>query len=104
MGDTIYGEKFNERCLMLQAMSWCFSCVGLTLLVCALATGASAADLPQPGVCMREGAKLAGMAPVQAGKGVPQPRKIRNVVPQYPDLPSGTMFKGLCCSWVRRSR
>jgi hypothetical protein len=42
---------------------------------------------------MREGAKLAGMAPVQAGKGVRQPRKIHHVVPKYPDLPPGTTLR-----------
>jgi len=54
MEDTIGGEKFNE-----------------------LTMGASAADLSQPGVGMREGARLVGRAPVQIGKGVPRfPRLI----------------------------
>jgi hypothetical protein len=74
-------------------MSWSFSRVGLTVLACALATGVSAADLPQPGVCMREGAKLAGMPPVQGGKGVRQPKKIHHVFPKYPDVPPTTVIK-----------
>jgi len=64
--------------------------VAITLLLTPVGQ-AAAADLP--GVCMREGAKLAGMAPVQAGKGVRQPRKIHNVVPKYPDLPPGTTLR-----------
>ena len=69
-------------------------CVGLSLLVFALASRASAADLPLPGVCMREGARLVGRTPVQAGKGVPQARKTRAVTPTYPNLAPGTVFKG----------
>jgi hypothetical protein len=69
------------------------SCVALMFLLCALLE-ASAADPPQPGVCMRDGAKLAGMAPVRIGKGVPQPKKIRNAFPKYPDLPPGTRARG----------
>ncbi len=74
-------------------MSRSFSCAVLTLLVCALFGTVSAADLFEPGVCMQQGAKLAGIAPVKIGKGVPQPRKVRNVTPTYPDLPPGTRIR-----------
>jgi hypothetical protein len=74
-------------------MSRALSRVAPALLVCALVTTASATELHQSGVCMREGAKLAGMMPVRAGKGVPQPRKIHNLTPKYPDLPTGMRIK-----------
>ena len=43
---------------------------------------------------MREGAKLAGMVPLQASKQLPQPRKIHNATPKYPITPPGTITKG----------
>jgi hypothetical protein len=43
---------------------------------------------------MRDGAKLAGMTPTQISKAVPQPKKIRNVTPNYPATPPGTITKG----------
>jgi hypothetical protein len=43
---------------------------------------------------MRDGSKLAGMPPLQIGKGVPQPKKIRNATPKFPDIPPGTITRG----------
>ncbi len=51
------------------------------LLLCALAVESSAADLRKQACACEVGAKLAGVAPVQIGKGVPQPKKIRNAFP-----------------------
>jgi hypothetical protein len=79
-------------------MSWSLSWAALTLLLSALAVEASAADLPQSGVCMREGAKLAGIRPVQIRKGIPQPTKIRNASPNYPAVPQDTIVRG--GTWV----
>jgi len=46
------------------------------------------------GVCVREGAKLVGTKPVQAGRHVRLPKKIYNVVPTYPATPAGTVGTG----------
>jgi len=72
--------------------SSCFVAVGL------ISTGprenAWAADLAPAGVCMHEGQKLVGASPVLIGKSVRQPKKVRNVVPKYPQLPPGTTGSG----------
>jgi hypothetical protein len=70
-----------------------FCWVGIVGLLAGFIQESRAADLAKAGVCMREGAKLAGMAPVQVGKQVTQPKKIRNVTPKYPALPAGTMVR-----------
>ena len=48
----------------------------------------------RPGVCLRDGTKLVGAAPVQISRSVTQPKKTRNVNPQYPELPRGTVGSG----------
>jgi hypothetical protein len=52
---------------------------------------------PKPGVCLSQGAPLVGAQPVQVGKKLRAPKKIRHVNPAFPELPSGTTVGGL---WV----
>jgi len=63
-------------------------------LALASATQAPAADVRRPGVCVREGAKLVRAVPVQTGRGVRLPKKLHDVHPAYPHLPSGTTGSG----------
>jgi hypothetical protein len=56
-----------------------------------------AADRASPGVCMQKGRKLAGALPALIGKSIRQPRKVRNVAPKHPELPTGTVGSG---SWM----
>ena len=53
--------------------------------------------LPKAGVCLREGAKHVGADPVQIGKAVRAPKKIKNVFPDWPELPPSTSVSGV---WV----
>ena len=46
------------------------------------------------GICEKDGRKLAGAAPVVVGKSGPAIRKVRNVAPNYPELPAGTLGSG----------
>lgn len=46
------------------------------------------------GTCEREGQHLTGAAPVVVRKSGPRVKKVRNVPPKYPDLPSGTVGSG----------
>jgi hypothetical protein len=49
----------------------------------------------RPGVCDREAEKLLGQKPVRVGGSVPAPKKLRDVRPKYPELPSGTLGSGM---------
>ena len=51
--------------------------------------------LSKSGACLREAETLVGRRPVKAGGKVGQPRKIRDVRPQYPSLPPGTIGRGI---------
>jgi hypothetical protein len=63
----------------------------------------SAVPMAQPaegtriGSCLREGARFAGKTPVTPGKGVRAPKRIRNVKPDYPEPPAGTVGSGV---WI----
>jgi hypothetical protein len=46
------------------------------------------------GTCEREGSNVAGAVPVVVRKGGPRLRKVRDVSPKYPDVPSGTVGTG----------
>lgn len=72
---------------------WCWAIAGLVCL--GLSNEVWAADVSRPGVCMTQGAKLVGAAPVQIGKQVRLAKKIRNVNPKYPALPAGTTGSGV---------
>lgn len=60
------------------------------LLSVGMTTAAQRLDDARPGACVEEGAALVGEVPVQVDRGTPLPRKTRDVVPQYPELPQGT--------------
>jgi hypothetical protein len=86
--------------ILLLMLHWRAATSVLAWMVCLFASfihEASAADLANAGVCMQEGAKVVGVTPVQIGKQVPQPRKIRHVPPEYPALPAGTTARGV---WI----
>ncbi len=51
----------------------------IALLIAAAQLAALPSDLQKPGVCAREAAKIAGKEPLVVAKGVPAPRKVRNV-------------------------
>jgi outer membrane biosynthesis protein TonB len=53
--------------------------------------------VPKAGVCLREGAKLGGPQPVQIGRVVRAPKKIKDVPPDWPELPRSTTVGGV---WV----
>src|SRR5688500_11966756 len=53
--------------------------------------------LPKAGVCLREGAKLVVTQPVQITKAMRAPKKIKNVLPDWPALPPSTSIAGV---WV----
>ena len=53
--------------------------------------------VPKAGVCLREAAKLVGPQPVQISKVVRAPKKIRDVHPDWPELPRSTSIGGV---WV----
>jgi outer membrane biosynthesis protein TonB len=57
----------------------------------------STPPVPKAGVCLREAAKLVGSQPVQIGKVVRAPKKIKNVPPDWPELPRSTSVGGV---WV----
>ena len=67
----------------------------IALLMAAAQLAAQPSDLQKPGVCAREGAKIAGKEPLVVAKGVPAPRKIRNVKPAIPEPPAGTVSNGM---------
>lgn len=67
----------------------------MAVLMAAAQLGAQASDRQKPekpGVCAREGAKIAGKEPLVIAKGIPVPRKVRDV---KPDVPAGTVASGL---------
>jgi hypothetical protein len=76
-------------------MSRSFVSAGIALLMAAAQLAAQASDLPKPGVCAREGAKIAGREPLVVAKGVPAPRKVRNVVPVFPEHPADMASSGM---------
>jgi hypothetical protein len=82
-------------------MSRSFVSAGIALLMAAAQLAAQASDLPKPGVCAREGGKIAGKEPLVVAKGIPAPRKTRNVKPELPKDPvasglwSGEVLIGL---------
>jgi hypothetical protein len=47
--------------------------------------------------CEREGAAFVGSKPRILGRGQQSPKKVRNVVPSFPELPSGTRGTGI---WI----
>ena len=47
------------------------------------------------GTCQREAAKLAGTQPVRVGGRIRAPKQIRQVFPNYPELPPGTTVSGI---------
>jgi hypothetical protein len=49
----------------------------------------------RPGVCERNGEKLEGQKPIRVGRSVRAPKKLRNVSPNYPKLPPGTVGTGM---------
>jgi hypothetical protein len=57
-------------------------------------TTASATEIARPGVCMRNGSKVVGAMPHAISARVRLPKKVRDVRPQYPDLPVGTTGSG----------
>ena len=70
--------------------------VAIVLVPCmTLAVAAGEPDTSRPGVCEREGAKIAGMKPVRPGQSIRAPKKVRNVKPSYPELPRGTTGSGM---------
>ena len=84
--------------ILLLMLHWRAATSVLAWMVCLFASfvhEASAADLAKAGVCMQEGAKVVGVTPVQIGKQVPQPRKLRHVAAKYPDVPAGTLRRGV---------
>jgi hypothetical protein len=67
----------------------------MALLTAAAQLAAQAPDLQKPekpGVCAREGARIAGKEPLVIAKGIPVPRKVRNVKPKVPE---GIVASGL---------
>ena len=52
-------------------------------------------DMPASGICMREGSKFVGNAPVRIGKSIRMPKKLRSATPRYPELPPGTRASGV---------
>ena len=67
----------------------------IVLLMAAAPLVAQESDPPKPGVCAREGAKIAGKEPLVVAKGVPAPRKVRNVVPVFPEHPADMASSGM---------
>jgi hypothetical protein len=49
---------------------------------------------PRPGICQRNAEKLVGQKAVRINRSVHDPKKIRNVLPRYPDLPPHTSASG----------
>jgi hypothetical protein len=47
------------------------------------------------GSCLREGVKFVGVQPIAIGQNVTPPKKVREVKPSYPDLPTGTAASGI---------
>ena len=47
------------------------------------------------GVCEREGESLLGQKPVRVGGTIAAPKKLRDVSPKFPELPSGTTVGGI---------
>jgi len=65
-----------------------------------LPTAEPAAQLPglaSTTACEREGAAFVGSTPQTLGRGQRSPKKVRNVVPSFPELPSGTRGTGI---WI----
>lgn len=74
-------------------MRWSASAV-IALMMAAAQIAAQPSDLQKPGVCAREGAKIAGKEPLIVAKGIPAPHKVRNVKPAIPDPPARTVSSG----------
>jgi hypothetical protein len=58
--------------------------IGCCGILAVSARPSSAADVSPVGVCLREGAKVAGTTPVKIDQRTPAPRKIRHVAPSFP--------------------
>jgi hypothetical protein len=71
--------------------AYSYSCVvALGLAGGSLQDESKPATLARSGVCLREGSQLVGVTPARIDKRVRQPKKIRDVRPKYPALPSRT--------------
>ncbi len=72
--------------------SWRQTCVGIGCcgMLAVSAHPSSAADVSPAGVCMREGAKMAGTTPVKLDRLRPAPRKVRHVSPKFPADATGS--------------
>ena len=53
----------------------------------------SSPGLAKEGVCMAEGAALAGAAPVRVGKAGPAVKRLRGDLPRFDDLPRGSRVR-----------
>jgi hypothetical protein len=69
----------------------------LGLLLLTAAPMAQPAKESRIGSCLREGAKFTGKKAITPGKGVRPPKRIRDVKPDYPELPPGTVGSGM---WI----
>jgi hypothetical protein len=77
---------------------WVCSCVvALGLRGAALGYQARGTDLARAGVCVRQGSEIVGVIPVRIDRRLRQPKKVRNVAPNYPELPPRTRGSG---SWM----
>ena len=78
-----------------------WSTVVFVVAVCLQARAApaqvpAAGSRPTPSICEREGPAYAGgIQPIRfSGSGLGKPKKVRDVRPQYPEVPSTTLPKG----------
>jgi hypothetical protein len=67
------------------------------LLLASAKPAAQLPGLPSTTACEREGAAIVGSKPEILGRGRRSPKKVRNVVPAFPELPSGTRGSGI---WI----
>jgi len=73
-----------------------FACSAVANLLCGdVSMQAASEPAPRAGVCEREGGKLVGKKPVAARRSVRPPKKLRDVRPKYPELPTGTVGSGV---------
>jgi hypothetical protein len=49
---------------------------------------------PRPGICQRNAEKLVGQKALRINRSDHAPKKVRNVLPRYPDLPPDTSTSG----------
>ena len=70
------------------------SIASLAMLLTWLPVTAQPAKEPRAGICMREGGKLVGREPVTVGRTIRAPKRIKDVTPDYPELPPGTVGPG----------